>query len=202
MHVQVYARLTKIDEEKRLIYARAADETPDKAKEVMDYATSKPRFEAWSGHISDLTGGLSKGNLRAMHDPKHSAGKLVDMAFDDAGQAIDICAKVVDDQDWKKCLEGVYTGVSIGGKYLRKWKDPKSGLTRYTADPSEISLVDNPCNPNARFIDLQKADGSVGQIELRGRARSFNEVLAKATGPRSFNEVLAGQQLAKRWGYR
>ena len=78
--------------------------------------------------------------------------------FNDADKQIEICAKVIDDAEWEKVAEGVYTGFSQGGAYARRWTD-EGGLTRYTADPSEISLVDLPCLPQARF-EMIKLDGA------------------------------------------
>ncbi|CAM6032047.1 unnamed protein product, partial [Sphagnum compactum] len=45
-----------------------------------------------------------------------------------------------------------------GGAYEKRWKDEGSEYTRYTANPSEISLVDLPCLPSATFKVI-KADG-------------------------------------------
>ena len=74
-------------------------------------------------------------------------------------------AKIVDDDEWRKVQEGVYTGFSQGGRYVKRWADADSGLTRYTAEPHEISLVDLPCVPDATF-DVVKG----GVIERRGFA--------------------------------
>ena len=48
---------------------------------------------------------------------------------------------------------------------MKRWADPDSGLTRYTAEPHEISLVDLPCVPDATF-DVVKG----GMIEKRAFA--------------------------------
>lgn len=177
--------LTKIDEERRLIIGRAAQEMPDRTKEIMDYATAKPAFETWSQQFQEASNGLSKGNLRVMHS-KVVAGKIVDLNFDDANKAVDIVAKVVDDGEWRKCIEGVYTGFSIGGGYARRWQDD-GGLTRYTPRIAEISLVDNPCIPSARFAELVKADGLVEKIVLHGRYRTFSEAWAER--PQTFGDL-------------
>ena len=87
-----------------------------------------------------------------------AAGKITALAFNDDAKQIEICAKVVDDAEWRKVEEGVYTGFSQGGTYVRRWTDD-DGRARYTAAPSEISLVDLPCLPQARF-EMIKTDGS------------------------------------------
>lgn len=173
--MHVIARLTKVDEEKRLVYGRIAEEAPDKSGELMDYATSKPYFAKWSEDVARDSGGKSLGNVRAMHG-KVAAGKLTGIDFNDAEKAIDVCAKVVDDAEWSKVMEGVYTGFSIGGSYVagsRKVEKSADGasVTRYTAQPSEVSLVDRPCMPGARFFDVQKADGSLVKAEFAPAAK-------------------------------
>ena len=49
-----------------------------------------------------------------MHAPI-AAGKLTDIAFDDDAKRITVAAKIVDDDEWRKVQEGVYTGFSQGG---------------------------------------------------------------------------------------
>lgn len=170
--------LVKVDEERRLIIGRAAQSVPDKSGEIMDYVSAKPAFESWSKSFEEATGGMSKGNLRVMHG-KAVAGKITDISFNDVDEAVDIVAKVVDDNEWKKVIEGVYTGFSIGGSYSKKWKDGE--LTRYTPKVAEISLVDSPCIPTARFFDLQKADGTVEQREFKAPEPKTFAALAKHT---------------------
>lgn len=177
--MQLFAKLTKVDAENRLVYGRAVDESPDRSGEVFDYATSKGHFEKWSQDAQEATDGKSFGNLRAMHG-KVAAGKLTGITFDDVGKSIDVCAHVVDDAEWKKVEEGVYTGFSIGGSYLKKWDDAAAkkadgkALKRYTAAPSELSLVDRPCIPSASFYEIHKADGVVEQA-------TFKSVLTEET---------------------
>lgn len=169
--MQLFAQLRKVDEEKRLVFGRIAEEAVDKAGEIMDYAKSKPHFVAWSEEVAKDSGGASLGNVRAMHG-KVAAGKLTQIDFDDASKAIDVCAKVVDDGEWKKVLEGVYTGFSIGGSYVgEKTVEKVNGqdATRYVAKPSEVSLVDRPCMPGARFFEVQKADGSLAKVDFQAQ---------------------------------
>lgn len=166
--MKLFAQIRKVDEEKRLVFGRLADETVDKADESMDYLSSKPHFQKWSADIAKDTDGKSLGNLRAMHG-KVAAGKFVQIDFDDAAKTIDVCAKVVDDAEWKKVLEGVYTGFSIGGSYVGEKKVEKMDgrdVKRYTAAPNEGSLVDRPCIPSAKFFEVQKADGSLAKVEF------------------------------------
>lgn len=157
----VFVPLLKVNEEQRLVYGVMAEEVLDNSGEIFDYDSSKPNFEKWSEDAYTTSDGKSKGNLRVMHGSV-AAGKLTDISFDDQAKRIECCAKVVDDNEWKKVLEGVYTGFSIGGRYEKRWaeKTDNGQATRYTAKPVEVSLVDKPCIPTATF-QMIKADGVV-----------------------------------------
>lgn len=150
----MFIPLRKVDAAQRLVYGQI-DETPDRSKEVFDYASSKPNFEAWSNELKKASDGKNLGNVRSMHKAV-AAGKLVELVFNDDAKRIEVCAHIVDNDEWEKIEEGVYTGFSPGGKYLKRWRD--GGITRYTAKPSELSLVDFPCIPTATFT-MVKGDG-------------------------------------------
>ena len=162
----MFIPLVKVDEEKRLVYGIATAQVEDRSGEICDYASAKEQYQIWSGEMAKVTDGGNLGNLRAMHG-KVAAGKITDINYNDSAAQIEICAKVVDDNEWNKVLEGVYTGFSQGGAYLRKWKDKATGKTWYTPKPSEVSLVDRPCLKIANFLEIQKADGSVQKLEFQ-----------------------------------
>ena len=175
MAVLIFAQLTKVDVAKREVWGRATQEVLDKAAEIFDYETSVPFFKAWSEGFAKDTDGKSLGNVRSMHS-KVAAGKVISIVFNDAEKAIDIGVKVVDDNEWEKVTEGVHTGFSIGGAYVKKWADPEiKGATRFTADPAEISLVDSPCVPTAKFFDVVKADGVVEQVAFKDAPVPFHK---------------------------
>lgn len=186
-NLSLFVQLAKVDAAKRIVYGTAVVEEVDRAGEIFDYASSKPLFEKWSGDIAKSTDGKSLGNVRSMHSAI-AAGKLTDIGFDDARKAIDIAAKVVDDNEWKKVEEGVYTGFSIGGQYLKRWSD--GAHKRYTAAPSEISLVDLPCGPSATF-SMIKADGTEEMRKFAGSGASKPEDTAEPV-------VITNDMVAKR----
>lgn len=177
----IFAQITKVDEERREVTGRAAQEIVDRDNEILDYNSSKPEFMKWSAEVSADTEGKSLGNVRSMHG-NVAAGKLTNIDFNDAERAIDITAKIVDDNEWKKCLEGVMTGFSIGGAYKRKWADIQNGkmVQRYTAIPHEVSIVDRPCIPTAKFYSIHKRDGSVvRKVFLNGNDGKMNPELSR-----------------------
>lgn len=171
--LNLFAQLSKVDETKREVWGIATAEVVDKEGEIFDYSTSKKYFKDWSDEISKATDGKSLGNVREMHEPS-AVGKLVDLTFDDDLKQIQVGAKIVDDTAWKKCMEGVYTGFSIGGAYVKAWKDGE--FVRFTANPAEISVVDNPCVPTAHFTAV-KADGTA---EVRKFSQQGSELSSPA----------------------
>ena len=154
----------KVDSVLREVSGIVTAERPDKDLEVCDYEKSKPFYQKWSDEFKKATDGVSLGNLREMHGLQ-AAGKATGLEFNDGEKAIVMTFKVVDDDAWKKVEERVYTGFSQGGRKVGEMiRDPYfKNCMRYVANPSEVSLVDNPCLPDAHFAYV-KADGS---IEMR-----------------------------------
>lgn len=175
--MNIFAPLMKVDVERREVWGVLCEEAVDKSNEVFDYASSKPHFQKWNDDFSKATDGKSVGNLRSMHT-NIAAGKFIAMDYDDAKKRVVVGAKVVDDNEWQKVLEGVYTGFSIGGKYLKRWHDTSANATRYTARPSEGSLVDNPCMYGATF-SVVKADGVEELVKFTGGASMTDEQKAR-----------------------
>jgi hypothetical protein len=187
-----FIRLTKVDAAQREVYGIVTSETPDKDGEICDYTTTVPQYKAWSAEFDEATGGKSLGNVREMHN-RSAVGKVVSLVCDDAEKTIAVRARIVDDDAWKKCEEGVYTGFSHGGEYVGEtWPDGQ--FMRYTAKPTEISLVDNPCNPEAHF-EYVKADGSV---ELRKFLNPFP--VASSPSPVEGNQETGNGELETKNG--
>ena len=169
--LDLFLPLTKVDLDGRMVHGVATAEAPDRAGEICDYGTTKPYFEAWANGAREASAGKSLGAVRAMHQ-RIAAGKLTDISFDDDGKRIMVSAKIVDDDEWEKVVEGVYTGFSQGGRYVKRWTDDTNGLTRYTADPTEISLVDVPCLPGATFQVVK--DGIVEERVFAAAPQTVN----------------------------
>lgn len=159
-----FVPLIKVEEQANgdlFVYGLVTAEKEDRDGEVCHYKTTVPHYKAVNEEFEKATtgAGIEKSimPLRAMHQlTAIGAGKTID--FDDAQKTIRMGFAVVDDDAKKKVRKGVYTGFSQGGKYVRKWE--QDGKTFYTASPTEVSLVDNPCLASAHF-DYVKADGTV-----------------------------------------
>ena len=187
----LFAKIASIDEAKREVTGIAAEEAPDKEKEIFDYVHSKPELQKWSKAISDVTGGKSLGNVRLMHGPV-VAGKVIHLGFDDLNKRVTITSKVLNDDAWKLILEGGLTGYSFGGK--KTILGNENGNRRYKAIPAEVSYVDNPCLYGATFTSI-KADGSrelrkfAGGSDASGILRKTAEICEQIE--REFNAKLA-----------
>lgn len=190
----LFIPITKVDAARREVWGYAAEERPDKAREVMDYDTSRPMFMAWSDGMAKASDGKNLGNVRAMHS-NIAAGRLVHFEPRDDEKKFYVGAHIVDDAEWAKVETGVYTGFSVGGSYAKRWRDPaNSQLMRYTAAPTEISLVDSPCMYGATF-ELVKADGLADAVPFVGEGH--DETLAKlAQGMVALVDAAAGDDPA------
>jgi hypothetical protein len=160
-----YFQLVKVDEAQRIVYGVVTAEREDRDGEICDYASTKPEYEKVNREMGKASDGENIMPLREMHQ-LHAVGAGKSIDFDDATKTIRMGFKVVEDSTWKKVLEKVLLGFSQGGRYVRKWTQDKKQY--YTAEPTEVSLVDSPCLPGAQ-IEYVKADGSIEKItaELR-----------------------------------
>lgn len=156
----MFIALEKIDIKQRLVYGTIGAEEPDRAGEILDYASAKKAFQKWSDAQFEASGGKSYGNVRSMHN-RTAAGKVAQpLHFDDQLKKISACVYVSDDTEWQKVQDGTFTGFSPGGGYAKIWNDEKNpALKRYTPVVIELSLVDVPCQPSATFACM-KADGT------------------------------------------
>lgn len=193
--VKLFAYITKVDETKREVSGLATCEMVDKTGEIFDYETSKPFFQKWSDEIAKATDGKSLGNVREMHTDS-AVGKLVNIGFDDELKAIPITAKIVDDDAWEKCIEGVYTGFSIGGRYVKRWEDGE--FIRFTAAPFEVSVVDNPAVPAAHFTHV-KADGTTEMVKFASVKKGMWTVANFASLFETLAYVQQSSMDEKRW---
>lgn len=155
--------LLKVDKEKRQVVGYATTEDIDKQNEQVDFEASKEAFGSWAG------------NIREMHEPK-AVGKAVAWEPDEDRRGIRVTAQISKgaEDTWQKILDGTLKAFSIGGQTVNKVqqivKDDKGGqkhvtkITKYRL--TELSLVDNPANPEASFELVKFADGVPMQTEI------------------------------------
>jgi len=155
--------ITKVDKEKRLVSGFASLDNVDRHGDIVTADANKKAFERF------------RGNIREMHGPT-AVGKMVkfkhDTFFDPETQkkynGVYVTAYISKGaQDaWEKCLDGTYSGFSIGGNIndAKMEKVDGENETRrviHDYDLHELSLVDSPANQLANFFSIEKnVDGS------------------------------------------
>lgn len=135
---QVFLPIAKVDEKKRTVSGYASTPTKDSDGEIVT-------LEAVRSALPDY---MTWGNIREMHALK-AVGVAKEANMDTKG--LFLTAKIVDDNAWNKCLEGVYKGFSIGGRKLAKEGDKITEI-----ELTEVSVVDRPANPDCK-ITLAKS---------------------------------------------
>lgn len=140
-----YAPITRVDTERREIELCATSEALDAHGTIFDYAASKDAFTRWLG------------NVREMH-ARRAVGRRVAVRCDDAARRIIVRLRISRGaQDtWEKVLDGTLRGASIGANDVvwRRERRAVAGRSRWVQvatryDLAELSLVDNPSNPDA-----------------------------------------------------
>lgn len=147
--MQIFLPLAKFDAEQRMVYGYASTEARDSQGEIVTRAAIEAALPAY----------MQFANMREMHQLS-AVGVVKSADLDDKG--LRLGAKVVDDEAWAKVKEGVYKGLSIGGRVTQR--DPLNKSVITGVELTEISLVDRPANPEA-LIDAYKAAGAADVAE-------------------------------------
>src|SRR6478752_5506599 len=142
--MRFYGSIQKVDKEQRVVAGYASTEAVDAHGEIVTKAAIEAALDDY----------LEFANVREMHQLS-AVGVTEEASVDDKG--LYIAAKITDDVAWGKVTSGTYKGFSIGGKTLARDPDDKTIITKILL--TEISLVDRPSNPEARF-DVWKAVGA------------------------------------------
>lgn len=145
-----FAPIVRVDASRREIELCATSEAVDSHGTIFDYDASKEAFTRWVG------------NVREMHQ-RQAVGSRVAVRCDDETRRIYVRIRVSRGaQDtWEKVLDGTLRGASIGAsgvvwqRQQRRFAGEPRWLdvaTRY--DLVELSLVDNPSNPDALGVSF------------------------------------------------
>jgi hypothetical protein len=145
-----YAPIVRVDAARREIELCATSEALDAHGTIFDYDASKDAFTRWIG------------NVREMHE-RRAVGRRVEVRCDDETRRIYVRVRISRGaQDtWEKVLDGTLRGASIGASDV-VWRRERRSVggraravnvaTRY--DLAELSLVDNPSNPDALGVTI------------------------------------------------
>lgn len=134
-----FVPISKIDEEKRMVYGFASTPDLDSQGEVVEIDAIKNALPEY----------MKFPTIREMHQP-NAVGTTKSTRV--SAKGLEIGAKIVDDNAWNKVKEGVLRGFSIGGSVIDKVDNAIKSLFL-----TEISLVDVPANRKAK-ITLFKAE--------------------------------------------
>jgi len=143
--MKLYADITKVDEEQRMVFGYASTAALDSQGEIVLPSAIEKALPDY----------MRFANIREMHSSS-AVGTAQEATMDEKG--LYLCAKVVDENAWAKVKAKVYKGFSIGGAV--KGRDAKDRKIITALSLHEISLVDRPANPEAVF-DVFKADAPV-----------------------------------------
>lgn len=167
--MKAFLKFSKIDEAQRMAYGVATDETVDSDGEIVDYDATREAVADWA----------KWANIREMHRPS-AVGVAQDIQLNDLSRSLEIGVKVVDNSAWEKVKAGVYKGFSIGGRKLATVLEKRGDrqvrrIIKYLL--TEISLVDRPANPSARFVLVKRSDNMSLQEIIERVSDSLNRAL-------------------------
>lgn len=162
-NIAISMSFAKFDKERRTVAGFATVDNADKHDDIVTMDASVAAFEKF------------RGNVREMHQPK-AVGKIIsfspesvyDPETGNTYSGVYVEAKVSKGaQDtWEKVLDGTLSGFSIGGRVIDAevgWSDTlqKNVQIIKQMELYELSLVDNPANPLANFVSIQKFTDTV-----------------------------------------
>ena len=155
--------ISKIDVEKRIVSGWATTDSVDKQNDIITADASSKAFETF------------RGNVREQHTPL-AVGKVTDFKQDKYyndeenkfynGVYVDVYVSKGAEDTWHKIQEGILTGFSIGGSILDSEVEKVDGYDKPVRvvkeyELHELSLVDNPANPNSNIVSIQKINSEV-----------------------------------------
>jgi hypothetical protein len=162
-NISLLMPISKIDVEKRIVSGWATTDSVDRQGDIVSSEASSKAFETF------------RGNVREQHTPL-AVGKVInfkeDKYFDDKtdkinnGIYVDVYVSKGAEDTWYKIQEGVLTGFSIGGNILDSQLEKIEGYDKPVRvikdyELQELSLVDNPANPDSNIVSIQKVNATV-----------------------------------------
>lgn len=172
--IRLGVTFTKIDRENRIVSGFATLDNVDGHGDIVSASGSASAFQRF------------RGGLREMHLP-NAVGTLVkfeglkkydretDKVYD--GVYVDTKVSKGAPDTWEKVLDGTYKGFSIGGKIKKRSRViDDEGIERDVIedyDLIELSLVDNPANPLASVLTVQKIGDTYVYPDLEKQAMNI-----------------------------
>ena len=188
----LYAPISKIDREQRMVWGWASTEKKDLQKEVMKSAAVEaalPDYMEWK-------------NIREMHRPSAvGVAKTAEMRDlgGNQGEGLWLGAHITDDTAWAKCIpdedgDATYKGFSIGGEKLAKVGNEITEVRIV-----EISLVDRPANPECKIEVVKVASAPEDDVthpeDIGGESGHIEESYTVPAG--MLNKLLSAMGIEK-----
>lgn len=158
--IRSYAPITDIDSAKREVECVVTSEAVDSYQTIFSYEGSKKAFQRWIQRTA---------NVREMHSRK-AVAKGVGVRFDDENKKIYLRSRIskAAPDTWTKIEEDILVGYSVGGSNT-VWGEIERNGKKYPYlleyELTEVSLVDNPSNPDALGLTICRADGLTDLID-------------------------------------
>jgi phage head maturation protease len=182
-NISVGVTFEKIDVEKRTVSGFATLDNVDAHGEIIDASASIDAFKRFRGGLREMHTNNAVGTVL-----KFEEAKKYKEDEEKTYTGVYITARVSKGaQDtWEKVLDGTYKGFSIGGKIkkkeLEKGQDGKVRNVIKDYDLLEVSLVDNPANPLAMVMTVQKMGDVMIYNDVDVEKASYNILYNTNTG--------------------
>ena len=156
-NVKLGLYFSKVDEEKRTVSGFATLDNVDSHGDIIDADGSVEAFRRFRGGLREMHTNNAVGTIVSFEEAKNYHDE-----DDKVYRGVYISAKVSKGaQDtWEKVLDGTLKGFSIGGKVKKYDSREVEGRGKVKVikdyDLIEVSLVDNPANPLANVLTVQK----------------------------------------------
>lgn len=143
------------------VYGKATGPQVDLDDQIADPEWARTAMDDWF---------KSAANIRQMHSP-HIPPAGVGVELEEKDDGFWLRSKIVDPGAQRLVEQGVYKGYSIYIQRARVRRDDVAKNGRIVGGKvTEVSLVDYPCLPSARFLDVQ-AEAAAAKFTLFKRAK-------------------------------
>ena len=162
-NINLSVPFAKVNREKRTVSGWATIDNLDQTGDVVTSEASLKAFENFRGNIREMHGPSAIGKMLSFKPETYydsTSGEFYN------GIYVDVYVSKGAQDAWEKCLDGTYTGFSIGGKI----KDSENVVNKSTGkatrfikqyDLMELSIVDSPANELCNVLSIQKANGQL-----------------------------------------
>lgn len=166
-NISVRMPISKVDKDRRIVSGWATTDSIDKQGDIVNSDASAKAFDEFRGNVREQHTPLAVGKVVSFKQDKYF-DKNNDEFYN--GIYVDVYVSKGAEDTWHKINEGILTGFSIGGSindseemYNKQLDKPVRVIKDY--DLYELSLVDNPANPDSNIVSVQKLNATEEKVE-------------------------------------